>query len=565
MECGLSTEIKNTLRIAAVNCYPPKAGLGVELEGLLDPVFRLILHQYPHVPYIPENGLMGHLSSIVKSENDPTARQYVLALIKSLRAYFYMPDPDRSETNPGQIRLGISRDKLLALLTLIPPRGDGTIPTLNSVREALKHSGITNGVDYESIEKCLSLVRQERDIVWQSIICKGKPPVPHTFSNPKYRNRIVDKSEFKRNLDTMGPALNALARPVTEGELIGTLFIEPGKSGKDVFGGQITPPKASLLLDLTDISISDDYALRAQATGHILADNNRLDIVPFYIMEHPTPDSLKDFSFPGAVLVKGNLRGPGRIECEDIFVLGNCEEVKIVSHNDVFVSGGIVGHRKTCIDADGSIYASFVSEARLSAVGKIVVSNAILYSRIMGNDIVQVTSNKGMIAGGTICSMLGIIAAKLGSEFGMRTETIVGRDFLTPARLKSITDKIAVHEENLRRIHELKAQLARSRVSIERMPPDKQEIFIGILRKEEYSQARLRSLLRQKKTLGMGLKEFLSATVRVLDTIYPPVRVQIADSIKEITEKLEGVTLSYSRGQGIVNRLMDDAERERLA
>ena len=97
------------------------------------------------------------------------------------------------------------------------------------------------------------------------------------------------------------------------------------------------------------------------------------------------------------------------------------------------------------------------------------------------------------------------------------------------------------------------------------MPPKKQEIYICILRKEENSQSEMKCLIRRKKTLDTRLSEFLAASVQVLDSLYPPSRVQILDAISEIKERLDAVTLKYGKRGVIVSdsTAKDSGEEEK--
>ncbi|MFZ5994888.1 MAG: DUF342 domain-containing protein [Thermodesulfobacteriota bacterium] len=557
-------QAQNIFQTRVAPASPGGDTLGYELDSLIKSSLQLFANDYPGIPFIPEKGIIRQLTDLLEIEKDVFRHRHIANIINSIRNYFHFADPDQPETNTGQIRISVSRDKLIAFLTLTSPRGEGRIPTVNAVRETLSQAGIVYGINTEVIEKSVDTIRQAKDVVWRAVVAYGEKPTPQLSGKLKYHTNVIDKSLFRRDLQAAESSLGRLWKPIAEEEIIGVITDHnPGVPGKDVFEKDIPPPKAALNLDIgNDIALSPGKILSAQTSGYVIIDENRIDIVPLYVMEHPVPGSVVDFYFPGAVLVLGGLRGPGTIECEDLFILGNCEQMKIVSHHDVFITGGIVGHHQTSIDADGGIYSSFVSEARLSALGEIIVSNAILYSHIISNGITRVTSEKGIIAGGAIYSLKGIVAATIGSEFGMLTETTVGKDFLTTARLKDIADKIALHEDNLRRIQELKERLAKSRVPIEQMPPDKQDIYLGVLQKEQNSHIQLRSLMRRKRTLSQGLEEFLSASVKVLDTLYPPVRIQIADAIREVTEKLRSVTLSYSKHQGIVDYFTGQEEED---
>jgi uncharacterized protein len=359
---------------------------------------------------------------------------------------------------------------------------------------------------------------------------------------------------LRANPESLASALTLQWEPVKEGTVIGRIVpATAGVSGQNVYGEPVLPEvPPDLSLKFGDDIKQTRGQLVAQCVGHPILDEDQVYITPMYVVDHPPPGSLGNFSFSGAVLVRGDLRGPGRVECEDLFVLGNCEFVDIHSGGDVFMSGGFSGHHKSVVNADGAFYATFVNEAEVSALGEMVVANAIVGSRVVSNDSVRVTSNRGIIAAGTVQALRGVIVQTLGSEFGMFTETIVGKDFLTSPRLARIAEKIKAHEDNLRRIQELKQEMAKAHMRVEELPPDKQEIYISVLRKESQSQSEIRSLTRRKVKLSHHLREFIAASIQVLDSVYPPLRVQIGDEIKEITDRLDAVTLQYDAGRVVV-------------
>jgi uncharacterized protein len=373
---------------------------------------------------------------------------------------------------------------------------------------------------------------------------------------------VIDKALLKSNPEQATTVLKQMWEPVKEKQRIGFLMdAEPGSPGRDVFGKLLPPPDPPAMELGEDIVCSTDGVLTSNTQGYVIADGNRIDIVPLYVITIPAKGMSGELIFSGAVMVQGNLCGPGSIECDDLFVVGDCEQIKVISRGDVFIAGGVIGHNKTEIAADGGIYCAFVSEAKMSALGEVVVTNAVINSEVVSSDIIRITSPKGMIAGGSLHSLREISAATIGSEFGMMTEVFVGKDFLTSTRLGEITAKIVMHEGNLARIQNLKNEMSKSKIQIERLPKDKQEIYIGVLRKEQNSLDELKSLIRRRDILQRALGEFLTASVRVLNSIYPPSRVQILDAISEVKQKLNAVTLKWGK-QGVIMTDMPVKEQE---
>ena len=530
---------------------------GPTLDGLIEKSLQLLDHfQSSGGEILSDEGLMKQIKRCIESETNAIRKQHLVNNLNDLRAYFYTPSTNLAEPSDGLVLVSSSADALSAYLTLTPPRGSGSIPTINKVMAAFNKLRIKHGIDIDAVELALKIIRDDSDIVWRILVARGEPPIPGKGKRIEYRIRVIDKTALRSSGHKFSSILDPLGEPVKEGDVIGRISPpERGIPGKTIFGEAIFPEKVEEIeIDIgEEIERSRDESLTALSQGYVVADANRVDIVPLYIMDKPSPGTSPDLSFPGAVFSRGDLQGPGSIRCEDLFVLGNCEQIQITSQGDVFIGGGILGHQQTSVDADGCVYSAFVSEARVSALGEIVVLNAIINSQVVSNDSVRVTSDKGIITGGTTQALKEIVAQSIGSEFGMLTETVVGKDFLTSQRMGDIREKIHLHENNLYRIQKLKQELAKSTVRIEDLPPEKQEIYIGVLRKEAQSQTELQSLMRRKKKLRQSLQDFLSASIQVVDSLYPPVRVQIVNEIKEIKEKLNAVTLKYDVYHGIVS------------
>jgi hypothetical protein len=64
----------------------------------------------------------------------------------------------------------------------------------------------------------------------------------------------------------------------------------------------------------------------------------------------------------------------------------------------------------------------------------------------------------------------------------------------------------------------------------------------------------LEGLMRRRDRVNRALSDVLEAAVRIREELYPPVRVEIADTIREIEHHLRGVVVYRDRTEGIVTR-----------
>lgn len=530
------------------------ASFGVELDNLITSATTLLQRSYPQREFHPEAGLIRQLQDIIPFESNALRKHSLNALVNAFKAYFNLSDPDKPETLDGQVKVFVSSDKLFALLVITPPRAQGNMPTMNMAQSAIEQSGITR-LDMSLVDKAIETVRDFRDVIWCLPIARGEPPQAAKLGRIEFSAPVIDKNLLFANPESAAELLTPLWDPVPAGKKIGSLLdSNPGAAGIDVYGRPIPPPESEMDVEFSaDIEVKPTGALIARNPGYITRDERRVEILPMYVVKAAGRDRLGRLSFPGMVFSPGPLKGPGEIECDDLIILGNCEQLKVSCRNDVFVTGGIIGRQTASVDADGRVFASFISEAKISAMRDVTAANAIVNSNVISNTRIRVTSEKGMIAGGKLCALQEITAATIGSEFGMLTETVVGKDFLSSSRMADIMKRIELHEDNLRKIKELKSTLARSRMRIEQMSPEKQEIFLGVLRKEQSSINELRSLERRRENLSRALRDFLDAGIRILNQLYPPVRAQIGDAVKEISDRLEAVTFKYDPMLGIVS------------
>jgi uncharacterized protein (DUF342 family) len=299
---------------------------------------------------------------------------------------------------------------------------------------------------------------------------------------------------------------------------------------------------------LAGVALSKDgNKLLATSRGVIVLDGEGVAVVPLFYVPGDVTEEGEPIEFPGHVLVEGHVLGPVSIRCEDLYVRGNVEAATIEASGDVCVGGGILGKEGGTLLVQGKVTARSIQDATIEAGGDTVVRDSIAYSNITSNGMVHVVANQGSIVGGTISDLEKIEARRIGSDFGAQTTMIVGKDFLTSRRLTRIDQGIRTHQETLSKIELIKQRLAQGGVQSASLLPGQQDVLIALLQREAKARDEHRSLVRARSLLGQALKDFLSASIRVIEELTPPVKVQICSAVEEIGQRMGRVVLMLDR------------------
>ena len=295
----------------------------------------------------------------------------------------------------------------------------------------------------------------------------------------------------------------------------------------------------------------------AVAAGALTVGEGRLDVIPFYVVAGDVAAG-QDLSFFGNILVAGDVGEGATLEAEDVYVAGNVRGATITARGDVWIGGEIAGMEQEVVEAHGRVFARSISNTAVQGLGDVVARDAITYSEITSHGHVIVTAERGTVVGGSVSALRGIQARTIGSDFGgALTKVAVGPDFLTLQRLAGMEQRIKEHEAGLARIAELKRQIGVETASLMKIPQEKQDLYISLLRKEDKVGGELLSLRRGKERFDLSMKEFLEASVQVFEKLHPPVQIQIGEVIETIRERLEGVVLALGKDHKIVVRKED--------
>ncbi len=499
-------------------------------------------------------GLAGQLDAAAASQGG-ARRAELGALAAELRGWFRGQSQVQAE-NDGFCHVEIPAGALECRIGVFPPRKGGRqLSSEDCFRELDVHQ-VTSGVDSTAVRAAVAEMQSSGEPVVGVLAAAGRPPGEPRAPRVELSVPHLDKAGLRLDTRWLLTSLPTMLREVQENQAIGRVQAgAPGAPGLTVRGKPVPPREAAggAFQPGQGVVVREGGEIVTAAPGVPVLDGSRLEVMPLFLVEGDYAPPSPEIVFRGLVVVLGSLSGQ-RVEADELIVVGNCDRSEIHCSGDVMVGGGVVGRNAGKVFADGRVAARHVSDAEIEALGDVIVTNTITHSNVTSNARVKVTAERGAIVGGRVAALRGIEARSLGSDFGTYTVTAAGRDFLTDRRLERLREVIRVHEENLARITALKEKMARANVDVRKLAPEKQDIYLGVLRKEARSRAELASLTRRRDRLDRALADVLEATIRIREELYPPVRVEIADAIREIEERLRSVVVYRDRREGIVTR-----------
>lgn len=439
-----------------------------------------------------------------------------------------------------------------AFLTLVPSHPGGRSAGIAEIRRAIQLAGVTHGLNFAAIEAAAEKFSRKEETIHSVQIAQGEPAGQGEDGGIEYACRVFDKERlFAEETGESDLAVENVAA----GQLLAR--IRPptaGRPGRGVRGQELPGIRGREVELRPGAGVQRTPGeLRAVISGAVVRDGPDVDVVPFYVVTGDLHFG-QDVGFAGNVLVTGHVLGPVTIRAEDVFIAGSAEEAEIHARGDVWIGGAFAGKRRGVIESEGRVRARAISDAAVTALGDVVARNSITYSDVTSNDRVLVTEERGSVVGGQIAALREIVARTIGSDFGTETTTTVGCDFLSPKRLEKIELRIREHEQNLAKIDLLKRKFAEARVDVTKLPPDKQDLYIAVLQKEQKAREEMAGLRRAQEKFAQSVRRFLQATIRVLDQLHPPVKVRIGEAVREIQERLERVTLALDRENHILVR-----------
>jgi len=462
----------------------------------------------------------------------------------------WIPKPNADST----LTVEVSPDEMKAFITVSAPRPGGRNLKVEDVHKALKISGVIFGYDDEEIQKNL-----DSDAYNQPFLAaKGEEAVDGDDAYIDYKVRIDKKVEFKENDSGQVDFLaKDLVENVVQGQVLAILVKEKkgiqGRTVKNKYlpatNGEptkLTPGKGTILSDKGD-------QLIAEKNGQVVFKSGKIKIEEIYTVGGDVGLDTGNINFLGSVVIRGSItdnmvvKAAGNIE-----IGGNVQKSKIEAEGDIIIKQGVQGRDGAHIETTtGSVFSKFIQNAHISVEKDVVVSEAIMHSKIeAGGKVSCLTGKRAQIVGGEVMAGEELRVKNLGAQANTETVITVGTN---PKILNQIRqmDKIETNaKEKLETIEQNIVTLNKQKIQQkDKFPSEKEDTLVKMTSAKEKLEERLKEAESEKEQL----KEYMemlanNGKVHVEKTLYPGVIIEINNARFEAKDEYNSVTLLEEKG-----------------
>lgn len=303
----------------------------------------------------------------------------------------------------------------------------GTKISTKTILTALEEEKVMYGIDYDALEAletkgaATDMITIARGVESQT----GKDGwyeymfTPDIKAKPKLlENGAVDYKNIK------------WFEVVRKGQTLAVYHpAEFGKVGRKVTGETIPGIKGNELSPLAGSGfkvLADNVTYVSDVDGKVELKNGRLEVTGLLVLENVNK-SMGNVIFNGSVYVKGMIGDGSVIKADkDILVDGFTEGAILDSGGDIILKEGNNAGGRGYIKAANDVMGNFFENARIIA-GKNMRANYCLNSDVYADKTIEITGNKGILAGGSVHAGESISSQNIGNEAGVMTKIKVGK------------------------------------------------------------------------------------------------------------------------------------------
>lgn len=458
-----------------------------------------------------------------------------------------------------QAEIGVSPDKMKALLTCRCSYGRGKPLSEELVAELLAERGISYGIDKKAIAKTVEEANGSGARRVDVVVARGAPPTPGEEGRPEYgfdeREQEYDFTILPDGRIDYKNTRNIVM--ADEGQLLARI-IEPkeGIPGVDVCNHTVAAPKgapASLYAGRGVRAARDGRELYAEKSGSVVLNGSILEVVDTYVVDGDVDYSSGNIRFNGNVLVNGNVREGFEVEAEGDIIVAMCvESARLEAGRDVIVRGGIQGKGKGLVSAGRDIRAGYAQNARMEAQGNIYIDSYAINSYMFTSKYLYMKGKQGVLIGGETFVQRGADVKTLGSENGIRTVVEVGTDYLVRRKIGELDEVVRFCSDNIAKIDTSLRGAHRMVKSGGSLPKDKAALIKKVLAKKKELEERRERVLVTRSDLEKRLREQDSCILKVGKTCYPDVFVKIRGAQMLVTQERNNIRFYDDRAEGTI-------------
>ena len=440
----------------------------------------------------------------------------------------------KEATGIGDIDITISEDEMEAHITVhsLPKKNEAAY-----IIEKLKKRGVIYGIDEGKI---FEVIRNNL-FFKQVLVARGKAPIESKNAELICKfgiNREKGaKIEHNGNIDYY--YLDSASYVKKNQVLVEKKPPVPAEIGISVKGYKIEPENPGgqdvpLPAGKNTVISEDGAKLLAAIDGYPYFSDGKFNIdCNHMVVKGDVDASIGKISFQGNVFITGNVLEGFAVEADsDIEIQGYVHEASLNSKNgNVIIRKNIY---KSNVEASGDVRIKMAEESVIYAKGNVLIDGDLLNCVVAGEKKVFVNGEKGIV-GGKVCAGTGITANSIGSSDRVKTFVqIVGKDselFLLECKMKDALEKLSSLAQKLTTNTPKELLLFK----IEEYIAQKKRFLELKSEQQELLRAQLKDSRKDSAPSPLGTQ-----TIRVIDTIYEGVEIQIGEAKARIKEQKPG-------------------------
>lgn len=451
----------------------------------------------------------------------------------------------------------VTKDEMKAYLTL-PELPTDQEYILKDVLESIKHAGVVYGLNESIVKQMIAQKIFDREV----LVARGVSVANGVdgFYQYNFNVELNNKPEIRTDGTVDYWSIHAV-EIVEEGQVI-AIYNEPtpGQDGMTVRGKRILAKKGRPLPPLTGKGFErseDNRIYTATIAGKIEKKDNRIQITSVYEVFGNVDMHTGNIEFRGDVIIHGNITSGFSVKATgSVTIDGTAESCYIEAGRDVILRGGMLGGHKGAIKSKGNIYARFIEYATVTAEG-FLDANSALSSSITCYDKVYMKGRQANIIGGEVYSAGGVEAACIGNQSEVNTYIQVGVSRELMDELMTVENQLNEDNEMIGKINE-GIQRFDEAAKAKNLDLRNDERRVALLRTRIIKQADVAKAREEQARLKGIMEHAKGATVRVMNVVYPGVRVSVNTSTAKLKDFQNSVEFTERMGKVVMVSLQDE-------
>ncbi len=446
----------------------------------------------------------------------------------------------------SNIRLKVTDNGYKAYISIMADKSTMRM-TLPDLKELLKRHNIVFGTSRGVLDIIIGKLKKGTDIE-NIMVARGVEPFEGVAPEVEYKFELWDKPKETESGKIDYRELQKFFTVQKDQLLAVKRNFKPPINGKTVTGKETTfPPMEDIIIhagaNINAEESEDITEYKAACDGALKFEKNTLTVFPTLQIRQDVDFNVGNIHFKGDVKIGRDVLPDFVVEAAGkITIYGSAISCKVQAGEDIKIQAGIVGKNKGTVQTKGNVTATFVENATLEAGGNITVKNGIIGSTVRCNGFLKVDARRSRIVGSQLKASQGIEIHNVGSRFDTGMVMVTG---INPQKEEEYGKIKRAMEARWNDAKELEKKYGRSALDNKNFTQPLSPEVQRDIEKWDILKTQIKTILNHLKKTEEEMYA-LNSTIRIKETLYPRVTLQIGTHKLTTDREYFDVTVRYS-------------------